>query len=345
MKLSQIFLGTAAALTFASNSFAADAIVAAEPEAVEYVRVCDAFGTGFFYIPGSETCLKISGFVRTQYDFRKDASGDSDWNTFTRAQVNFDARTETDLGALRSFISFRGQPNTAGDKEGVWVEEAYIQLGGFTAGKVYSYWDADLSGEADSLSSNSLFNSVRYDVDTGAAQFGLSVDELEGIDLDGDSTTTNVTGNTDDNNVGIAGNIGFTAGGVAANLIGGYDVDRKEGALRLIATADVGPGTLGFGAVWASGPNAYYAASEWAVAAEYGVKVTDKLKVTLGAQYSDSVLDKTTTTFSNLDQWKYAATFDYAVTSGLAAKVSLDYTDKDTVDGAFGGFVRLHRSF
>ena len=24
---------------------------------VEYVRVCDAFGTGFFYIPGTETCV------------------------------------------------------------------------------------------------------------------------------------------------------------------------------------------------------------------------------------------------------------------------------------------------
>jgi hypothetical protein len=32
--------------------------------AVEYVRVCDAFGTGFFYIPGTETCLKINGRVR-----------------------------------------------------------------------------------------------------------------------------------------------------------------------------------------------------------------------------------------------------------------------------------------
>lgn len=24
---------------------------------VEYVRVCDAYGTGFFYIPGTETCI------------------------------------------------------------------------------------------------------------------------------------------------------------------------------------------------------------------------------------------------------------------------------------------------
>ena len=31
---------------------------------VDYVRVCDAFGSGFFYIPGTDTCLKIGGYVR-----------------------------------------------------------------------------------------------------------------------------------------------------------------------------------------------------------------------------------------------------------------------------------------
>jgi len=30
---------------------------------VEYVRICDAFGTGFYYIPGTETCLQIGGRV------------------------------------------------------------------------------------------------------------------------------------------------------------------------------------------------------------------------------------------------------------------------------------------
>jgi hypothetical protein len=42
---------------------AADAVMAPEPEPVEYVRVCDAYGAGFFYIPGTETCLQISGYV------------------------------------------------------------------------------------------------------------------------------------------------------------------------------------------------------------------------------------------------------------------------------------------
>ncbi|HXW72410.1 MAG TPA: porin, partial [Methylocella sp.] len=30
---------------------------------IEYVRICDAFGAGFFYIPGTETCLHVGGLV------------------------------------------------------------------------------------------------------------------------------------------------------------------------------------------------------------------------------------------------------------------------------------------
>jgi hypothetical protein len=30
---------------------------------ISYVRICDAYGAGFFYIPGTDTCLKIGGLV------------------------------------------------------------------------------------------------------------------------------------------------------------------------------------------------------------------------------------------------------------------------------------------
>ncbi|MBY5807028.1 porin, partial [Rhizobium ruizarguesonis] len=55
MNIKSLLLGSAAALAVVSGAQAADAIVAAEPEPVEYVRVCDAYGTGYFYIPGTET--------------------------------------------------------------------------------------------------------------------------------------------------------------------------------------------------------------------------------------------------------------------------------------------------
>jgi hypothetical protein len=337
MTIKGLLIGSAAALAAVSGAQAADAIVAAEPEAVEYVRVCDSFGAGFFYIPGSETCLKVGGYVRFQTNFGRDAKGTSDWNSFTRAQLSFDARTETEIGAVRSLITLRGQPDTAGDKTGVWVEEAFLDVAGLRAGKFYSIWDNSLSGETDVLSSNALFNSVRYTYDAGAAAFGLSVDELQGVDLNG---ATVAGGTTNDNNVGIAAHAVAALAGVNFELVGGYDVDREEGAVRAIATAAIGPGTLGVSAAYATGENAYFSVAEWTVAAEYAVNVTEKLKLTPGAQYfADYEL------VSGVDAWKAGLTADYAITSGLAAKAHVEYTDVDGLDEEVSGFVRLQRSF
>lgn len=59
MKIKSLLFGSAAALVATTGAYAADTVVAPEPESVEYVRVCDAYGAGYFYIPGTETCLRI----------------------------------------------------------------------------------------------------------------------------------------------------------------------------------------------------------------------------------------------------------------------------------------------
>ncbi|MEH3111047.1 MAG: porin [Agrobacterium cavarae] len=353
MNIKSLLIGSAAALAAVSGAKAADAIVAAEPEPLEYVRVCDAFGAGFFYIPGSETCLKFDGYVRFQTGFGRDASGTSDWDSFTRAQFNIDTKTDTELGTLRGYIGLRGNADTgvggatvgtSGNLgSGVFVDQAFIELGGLKVGKFYNWWDDGLSGETDLLSSNTLFNSVRYTYDTGSFYAGLSVDELEGISFAGDTTT--------DNNVGISAAVGTKLGGAALQLVGGYDIDREDGAVRLIATADVGPGTLGLSGVWASGVNSYYALSEWAVAAEYAIKATDKLTITPGVQYLGNVATKTNTfaivnaDWSSNDAWTAGLTVDYKITQGLSAKIAANYYDEDNRPEFWTGFVRLQRSF
>jgi hypothetical protein len=60
MNIKSLLLGSAAALAAVSGARGADAVVIAEPEPVEYVRVCDTYGAGFYYIPGTETCMSIS---------------------------------------------------------------------------------------------------------------------------------------------------------------------------------------------------------------------------------------------------------------------------------------------
>ncbi|KIP99507.1 membrane protein, partial [Agrobacterium tumefaciens] len=328
-------------------------IVAAEPEALEYVRVCDAFGTGFFYIPGTETCLKFGGYVRFQTDFKNgngtsagtNNGGTSDWDSFTRAQFEVDTRTDTELGALRGFIGFRGNAdNGASSSSSVFVDQAFIELGGLKVGKFYNWWDDGLSGESDVLSTNALFNSVRYTYDAGSFTLGVSADELEGIGYFGDN---------EDNNVGISAGATAALGAAKLQLIGGYDIDREEGAVRLIATAEIGPGTLGLAGVYASGLNAYYAASEWAVAAEYAIKATDKLTITPGAQWFGNVDASRVALggtgvggdWSNNDAWQAGLTVDYKITSGLSAKIAANYYDEDGQDDQVNGFVRLQRSF
>ncbi|MDA5641584.1 porin, partial [Agrobacterium sp. ST15.13.013] len=240
MNIKSLLIGSAAALAAVSGAQAADAIVAAEPEPMEYVRVCDAFGTGFFYIPGTETCLKFQGYIRFQTDFGRDKSGTSDWDSFTRAQFEVDTRTDTELGALRGFIGLRGDADQDSSR-GVNVDQAFIELGGLKVGQFYNWWDDGLSGETDTLSTNSKFNSIRYTYDAGSFWAGVSVDELEGTGSK--FVTINAAGTAAraleaDNNVGISAGIGAKLGAASLQFIGGYDVDQEEGALRLIATAD-----------------------------------------------------------------------------------------------------------
>ncbi len=274
---------------------------------MEYVRVCDAFGAGFFYIPGSETCLKFDGFVRFQVNFNRGTTANgrtSDWDAITRAQFNIDTRSDTELGVLRGYIGLQGNTDNAGTTvatDAVFVEQAFIELGGLKVGKFYNWWDNGLSGETDNLASNTLFNSIRYSYDAGAFTAGISVDELEGITFVGDTNS--------DNNVGIAGSLAGKFGGGSLSLIGGYDTDREDGAVRLIGAFDVGPGAFSFAGVYASGVNAYYALSEWAVVAEYAYKVTDKLTITPGVQWlgnvatKDAAFDIVNTGWSNNDAW------------------------------------------
>ena len=143
MKLKSILLGSVAAMVAVSGARAADAVMV-EPEPVEYVRICDAYGSGFFYIPGTETCLRISGYARVEYG----ASHIHDGYTQTkevktnrlnppgfgprnelytkivevtdqqrhylkyRGRLNFDVRNETEWGTLRSQIRLQGDGGT-----------------------------------------------------------------------------------------------------------------------------------------------------------------------------------------------------------------------------------------
>ena len=59
-----LLLGSAAGLVAVTAGQAADLPVKARP--VQYVKVCSLYGAGFYYMPGTDMCLKIGGWVRAE---------------------------------------------------------------------------------------------------------------------------------------------------------------------------------------------------------------------------------------------------------------------------------------
>ncbi|MGO4117208.1 porin [Rhizobium ruizarguesonis] len=353
MNIRMVLLASAAAFAASTPVLAADAIVAAEPEPVEYVRVCDAYGTGYFYIPGTETCLKIEGYIRFQVNVGDNPGGDndSDWDAVTRGQVQFTAKSDTEYGPLTGVIVMQFNADNATDQDAI-LDSAYLDVAGFRAGLFYSWWDDGLSGETDDIGSVvTLHNSIRYQYESGTFYAGISVDELEDGVYQGtfDDVTGDFTADDGPNNVGVAFGVGGTAGAFSYQVTGGWDVDNEDGAIRAMGTVDIGPGTFGLAGVYSSGPNSYYSSAEWAVAAEYAIKATDKLKITPGVQYYGNYFGGGTEVPEDYDglgdAWKVGLTVDYQIVDNFYAKASVQYLDPDDGEDSTSGYFRLQRSF
>src|ERR1700752_4495610 len=72
-----LVLGSAAVLLATGAAGAADLPVKAK--AVEYVRICSLYGAGFFYIPGTDTCMRVGGYLRVDTTFNGGAHGAPAW--------------------------------------------------------------------------------------------------------------------------------------------------------------------------------------------------------------------------------------------------------------------------
>jgi len=148
-----------------SGAQAADLPVKAK--AVEYVKICSLYGAGFFYIPGTDTCIKIGGYLRFEVDANAGGTfspavgpaGRADQHNWafdrtsselvTRQRMlwTYDVRTQTEYGTLRSYARTGIQWTTgdsvlAGSGAQGYLDRAFIQFGGFTFGKGVSFYDS-----------------------------------------------------------------------------------------------------------------------------------------------------------------------------------------------------------
>ncbi len=152
----KLLLGSVAAFFTVAGAQAADLPLKAK--AVEYVKICPGYGPGFIAIPGTDTCLQISGYLRADFNYNGVAAfnpyitGQIDNGTlnrttsFARAIAYFDARTETDYGTLRGYVGFGAHMFTWDTPEYGWIQShylprAFIQFAGFTAGYTQSFFD------------------------------------------------------------------------------------------------------------------------------------------------------------------------------------------------------------
>jgi len=164
MKLvKSLLLGSAAGLAAVAGAQAAD-LPSKKAAPVEYVRVCSAHGAGFFYIPGSDTCIKLGGRARFEYQYGQTYNR-RDNMTGMRAlgRLEIDARNSTEFGLLRAYtrVDFArrtgqiysgtqvriatGYTGSAYGYAGaaqqqIDISRAFIQLGGLTAGRSVSFF-------------------------------------------------------------------------------------------------------------------------------------------------------------------------------------------------------------
>ncbi len=178
-----LILGSAATLVAMSGAQAADLPVKAK--AVEYVRICSLYGAGFFYIPGTDTCIKLGGYLRVDTTFNGSIYDQPAWSgdlgqqnryhdyfaARSRMAITVDTRTATEYGVVRTFgqgdfqfttqgnnttnpANFTGSP-TLGTNTGVLnnagegyvaVEMVFIQFAGFTFGKSASAYATPWNG-------------------------------------------------------------------------------------------------------------------------------------------------------------------------------------------------------
>jgi hypothetical protein len=169
-----LLLGTAAGLVAMSGAQAADLPVKAKP--VQYVKICSLYGAGFYYIPGTDMCLKIGGWARV-YDAYgtngnttngalgtgyTDSRSSTNFTPKVRGYITADARNQTEYGTVRSYIALgyssggastglnSGNTTAPGTNTtlsaydpgvGFNANRAFIQFAGFTFGVTQSFYD------------------------------------------------------------------------------------------------------------------------------------------------------------------------------------------------------------
>ncbi|TPK76480.1 porin, partial [Mesorhizobium sp. B2-4-15] len=237
-----------------SGARAADAVVVAEPEPAEYVKICDVYGAGYFYIPGTETCLRIGGYVRYQasageqgsFDGRtatdhEDGGENDTWSKYARLSLRTWTGQETELGTLKTYTETRFTYSNG--SSGTSLNFAWIQLGGLRVGADESAFDT-FTGYAGNVINDTLVpyggfetNVIQYYFDAGNG-FSAVVSLEQGSDQSSDSI--DVPDATIDSYVpNVVGGVKYTQGWGSISGVVAYDSNYEEVAGKVRVDVNV----------------------------------------------------------------------------------------------------------
>ena len=271
-----LILGSAAALLAMGGAQAADLPLKAK--AVEYVRICSLYGAGFYYMPGTDTCLKIGGYVRAdvgimggEYGFMQGVNQGSNnrltnyWSQRSRTDITFDTRTATEYGVVRTYsdliftvdsqtVSGSNPSTFAGGTAGLGMYHAFIQFAGFTFGRTYSIfdtpWQSYPAGGPDTIPGGSNHvtgvNQVAYTADFGQGITGSIALQDETTAANGQSNLWNLSSATAAGMVGGAYGANDWGGTRTPDIVGAIRVDQAWGLAQLsVAAHDMHPAYYG----------------------------------------------------------------------------------------------------
>jgi hypothetical protein len=390
MKIKSLILGSAAALLAVSGAArAADAVMAPEPEPAEYVKVCDAYGAGFFYIPGTETCMSINGYVWFQVGATSQSDdGDTQgyysgpsrlsptykndgWSTGSRVRINFDVRSDTELGTLRGWMRLQADFNGSKVGDGaVGIDQAWVQLGGLAMGYGESAWFYQFNNSTlnyGSFSWGGLYygyqerSQIRYEFGGKTGLYGL-------ISLED---------NADENDYmpDVVGRIGYGGSWGAVALSAAYDHRRFNslGATPVLVDDDSSvaveasalfnipsmPGSafkvIGY---WNSADSNYgpgsplnnywfgYGQPEWSVLASFLYQATPNLGLIVSGQYfGDAYYAGSSDTADNTSAWAAEVSAVWTPVKNFEVRPEIVYTKAEGYDGTVSGFLRFTRYF
>ncbi|MBN9017219.1 MAG: porin [Rhizobiales bacterium] len=299
MNFKTLLLGSAAAMIVAGGAQAADLTVA---EPVDYVKVCDAFGAGFYYSPGTDTCIKVGGYVKfgtsvghSDYGPYIGAYPNSDWSNFyTEVSIQLTASSVTEFGNLTGFLDVRAQTgNSAGFTESLtqaanavtksaYLDSAYLQLGPLKAGYFTSLFDFG-RGYTDTgvFGSDSTVDQIQLNYAVNGFGLAIAVEDQRdrgspgNVDYIGTGTTANTyyTGGAD-NVPNVIGAVSYASGIFSTKIAAAY----TDLALDRTATPYTPPGgvpgtllTYTAQSGWAIGGNVEFALDSFSAGDKFTV--------------------------------------------------------------------------